>query len=58
MRRVLLIFFAAFVFYMPDVLGKPDNYMPANPLVTPTGHRARMVPAAVLRDPALLFRTS
>jgi quinol-cytochrome oxidoreductase complex cytochrome b subunit len=29
------IFFAAIVFYAPDVLGNPDNYTPANPLVTP-----------------------
>ena len=30
-----LIFFALFVFYAPNVLGDPDNYMPANPVVTP-----------------------
>ena len=29
------IFFAVIVFYAPDVLGNPDNYTPANPLVTP-----------------------
>jgi len=29
------IFFAAIVFYAPDMLGNPDNYTPANPLVTP-----------------------
>ncbi|HEY6578284.1 MAG TPA: hypothetical protein VIY09_03100, partial [Rhizomicrobium sp.] len=29
------IFFAAIVFYAPDLLGNPDNYTPANPLVTP-----------------------
>lgn len=32
---VFLIIFAAFVFYAPDYLGHPDNYIPANPLVTP-----------------------
>jgi ubiquinol-cytochrome c reductase cytochrome b subunit len=32
---VFLILFAAFVFYMPDSLGHPDNYIPANPVVTP-----------------------
>ncbi len=32
---VFLIFFAVFVFFMPDSLGHVDNYMPANPLVTP-----------------------
>ena len=30
---VFIIFFAAFVFYMPDFLGHPDNYIKANPLV-------------------------
>ncbi len=28
-------FFAFFVFYAPNALGHPDNYIPANPLVTP-----------------------
>src|ERR1700759_3959180 len=32
---LFVIFFAAIVFYAPDVLGNPDNYTPANPLVTP-----------------------
>ncbi|HAI30552.1 MAG TPA: cytochrome b, partial [Thalassospira sp.] len=32
---VFLIFFSAFVFFAPDYLGHPDNYIPANPLVTP-----------------------
>lgn len=27
--------YAAFVFFMPNALGHPDNYIPANPLVTP-----------------------
>ncbi len=30
-----LIMFAWFVFYVPDYLGHADNYIPANPLVTP-----------------------
>jgi ubiquinol-cytochrome c reductase cytochrome b/c1 subunit len=30
-----LIIFAGFVFFIPDYLGHPDNYIPANPLVTP-----------------------
>jgi quinol-cytochrome oxidoreductase complex cytochrome b subunit len=29
------IIFAGIVFYAPDLLGNPDNYQPANPLVTP-----------------------
>lgn len=32
---VFLIVFGLFVFYMPDALGHPDNYIPANPMVTP-----------------------
>ena len=32
---VLLIFYMAIVFFAPNVLGEPDNYIPANPLVTP-----------------------
>ena len=29
------LFFAGFVFYAPNLLGHPDNYIPANPLQTP-----------------------
>jgi len=32
---VFLILFAAFVFFAPNTLGHTDNYIPANPLVTP-----------------------
>jgi quinol-cytochrome oxidoreductase complex cytochrome b subunit len=32
---VFLLFFAFFVFYAPNYLGHPDNYIPANPLSTP-----------------------
>jgi len=32
---LFLILFASFVFYNPNVLGHADNYIPANPLVTP-----------------------
>lgn len=30
-----LIVFVLFTFFAPDMLGHPDNYIPANPLVTP-----------------------
>ena len=30
-----LILFSFFLFYAPNFLGHPDNYIPANPLVTP-----------------------
>ena len=30
-----LVFFAGVVFYAPDSLGHPDNYIPADPLLTP-----------------------
>lgn len=32
---IFLIFFSFIVFFNPNVLGHPDNYIPANPLVTP-----------------------
>lgn len=32
---LFMILFALFVFYMPNALGHADNYIPANPLVTP-----------------------
>ena len=48
-----MLFFAWFIFYMPNYLGDPENYIPANPAVTPAAHRAGMVLPAVLRDPAL-----
>ena len=32
---VFFTIFAAFVFFMPNILGHPDNYIPANPMVTP-----------------------
>lgn len=33
---VFLLVFAAFVFYAPNYLGHADNYIPADPLVTPS----------------------
>jgi ubiquinol-cytochrome c reductase cytochrome b/c1 subunit len=33
---VFMILLAWFVFYVPNYLGHPDNYIPANPAVTPT----------------------
>ncbi|MBN2751944.1 MAG: cytochrome b N-terminal domain-containing protein [Rhodospirillaceae bacterium] len=32
---VFLIVYCVFVFWYPDALGHPDNYIPANPMVTP-----------------------
>jgi len=32
---VFLIIYCAFVFFLPNYLGHPDNYIPANPLSTP-----------------------
>ena len=32
---ILVAFFSFFVFFYPNALGHPDNYIPANPLVTP-----------------------
>ena len=33
---VILVVFMAIVGFMPNYLGHPDNYLPANPLVTPS----------------------
>jgi quinol-cytochrome oxidoreductase complex cytochrome b subunit len=32
---VFVAIYALFIFFMPNALGHPDNYIPANPLVTP-----------------------
>jgi len=32
---LFLMFFAIFLFFMPNLLGHPDNYIQANPMVTP-----------------------
>jgi quinol-cytochrome oxidoreductase complex cytochrome b subunit len=32
---LFLIFFAVFLFFTPNLLGHPDNYIPANPMITP-----------------------
>jgi ubiquinol-cytochrome c reductase cytochrome b subunit len=32
---LFLLFFGSFVFFIPNSLGDPDNYIPANPLATP-----------------------
>lgn len=33
---LFMLVFAAFVFYAPNALGHPDNYIPADPMVTPS----------------------
>lgn len=33
---IFLLVFSFFIFYNPNILGHPDNYIGANPLVTPT----------------------
>ena len=32
---VFLLFFSFWVYYLPNTLGHPDNYIPANPMSTP-----------------------
>ncbi len=32
---VFLVFYATIIFYAPNMLGDPDNYIPANPMSTP-----------------------
>lgn len=56
---IFMMFFLGFVFFAPDFFGEPDNYIKANPMVTP----AHIVPEwyflpfyAILRAvPAILF---
>tara|TARA_Y100001936_G_scaffold248534_1_gene296636 strand:- start:2418 stop:3290 length:873 start_codon:yes stop_codon:yes gene_type:complete len=33
---IFIIIFSGFIFFSPNILGHPDNYIPANPLITPT----------------------
>ncbi len=33
---IFLIIFSGFIFFSPNILGHPDNYIQANPIVTPT----------------------
>lgn len=56
---VFMIIYAIFIFFLPNSLGHPDNYIPADPLVTP----AHIVPEwyflpfyAILR--AITFETN
>jgi ubiquinol-cytochrome c reductase cytochrome b subunit len=32
---LFFLILSLFIFYAPNYLGHPDNYIPANPLVTP-----------------------
>lgn len=32
---IFILMFTVFVFYFPNAMGHPDNYIPANPMVTP-----------------------
>ena len=50
---VFLIFFAIFVFYMPNCARRPAELHSGQPAADPARHRAGMVLPAVLRDPAL-----
>ena len=50
---VFIIFFSLFVFFSPNTLGHPDNYIPGNPLVTP----ASIVPEWYLLPFYLILRS-
>ena len=50
-RGVFMLVLALFVFYAPNLLGHPDNYI-TEPAADAAAHRARMVLPAVLCDPA------
>lgn len=49
---LFMILFAFLIFYIPNFLGHPDNYIPANPLVTPLSIQPEwylLAPYAILR---------
>jgi len=50
---IFFIFYAFLLFYNPNYLGHPDNYIPANPLVTPLS----IVPEWYLLAPYAILRT-
>lgn len=50
---LFLFFFSFFLFFYPNVLGHPDNYIPANPLVTPPHIVPEWYFFAFLRDFAI-----
>ncbi|MBV8911778.1 MAG: cytochrome b/b6 [Acetobacteraceae bacterium] len=50
---VYLLVFALLVFFLPNGLGDPDNYIPANPLVTP----AHIAPEWYFRPYYAILRT-
>jgi ubiquinol-cytochrome c reductase cytochrome b subunit len=33
---IFMLFFAIFLYFYPNILGHSDNYIEANPMVTPT----------------------
>lgn len=50
---IFFIFFSYFVFFFPNYLGHSDNYIPANPLVTPLS----ILPEFYLLAPYAILRT-
>ena len=50
---VYLIVFAALVFFAPNYLGDPNNFIPANPLQTPADIVPEVVLPAILCHPAV-----
>jgi ubiquinol-cytochrome c reductase cytochrome b subunit len=47
----LISIFGVFIFYFPNLMGHPDNYIPANPMVTP----AHIVPEWYEREVCYFF---
>ena len=50
---IFFLFFSYFLFFFPNYLGHPDNYIPANPLVTPLS----ILPEFYLLAPYAILRT-
>ncbi len=49
---LFVILFAVLVFYAPNFVGNPDNYIAGQSAGDAAAYRARMVPVALLRDAA------
>ena len=51
---VFLLCYTTLMFFAPNLLGHPDNYIPGQPALDARAHRARMVFPALLRDPQVV----
>ena len=55
---LFVVFFSVFLFFYPNLLGHPDNYIPANPMVTPAHIVPEWVFPTVFTQSCVQFLTS